>query len=155
MNKLVQISIATLIAASMVGSAVPAGAKVWGDHGRDRQEWRGDNGWDRDHDRGWHGDRDRDRDHDRGWQRGGRHDDHRWRYYGGSYGYDGYNGRWRTGQRYPYWRDSGYYISDYRSYGLPPPRYGYRYYRADNGDIVMAAIAGGVIGLIIGGSLGH
>jgi len=45
------------------------------------------------------------------------------------------------------------YISDYGRYGLPAPRRGYRYYRSDNGDIVMAAVASGVIGLIIGGAL--
>lgn len=73
--------------------------------------------------------------------------------YGGNYGYQGYQGRWRTGQRYPYYRDRGYYVSNYSQYGLPAPRRGYRYYRADNGDIVMAAVATGVIGLIIGGAL--
>jgi Ni/Co efflux regulator RcnB len=44
-------------------------------------------------------------------------------------------------------------ISDYGYYGLPAPRRGYRYYRDNNGDVVMAAIATGVIGLIIGGAL--
>jgi Ni/Co efflux regulator RcnB len=84
-------------------------------------------------------------------RRGG--DEHRFRYYGGQYGYHGYQGRWRSGQRYPHYRDRGYVIEDYRAYNLPPPRRGYRYYRDDNGDVVMAAIASGVIGLIIGGAL--
>lgn len=75
------------------------------------------------------------------------------RYYGGRYGYDGYRGRWRTGSRYPYYNSGRYVISDYRAYHLPPPRPGYRYYRDDNGDVVMAAIATGIIGLIIGGAL--
>jgi Ni/Co efflux regulator RcnB len=118
-----------------------------------------------DHDRGHH---DGGRDHDGGpgyrggggghrdWNRQYSHD--RWshgapRYYGGHYGYTGYRGQWRTGQRYPYWRDSRYVISDYRAYRLPPPRPGYRYYRDDRGDIVMAAIASGAIGLIIGSAL--
>ena len=61
--------------------------------------------------------------------------------------------RWRQGQVYPHWRNRGYYISDYRAYRLPPPRPGYRYYRSDNGDVVMAAIASGLIGAIIGGAL--
>jgi Ni/Co efflux regulator RcnB len=95
-----------------------------------------------DHDR-----RDWDRDHDQG--------DHHWRYYGGHYGYNGYHGRWRTGQRYPHWRDNRYVISDWRAYNLPPPRAGYRYYRDDNGDIVMAAIASGVIGLIAGNAIAN
>lgn len=159
MSRTFKTAIATLLAISTVGTAMPVSAQNWNDRGRDRHEWRGD----RDDDRG--GDHDRGRGHDRGhhygwghergWDRGHERDEHRWRYYGGNYGYNGYDGRWRTGQRYPYWRDHGYYINDYRSYGLPPPRYGYRYYRADNGDIVMAAIAGGVIGLIIGGAFSH
>jgi Ni/Co efflux regulator RcnB len=93
-----------------------------------------------DHDRG-----DRDRDHDRG--------NHHWRYYGGHYGYNGYRGHWRTGQRYPNWRDNRYAIEDWRAYNLPPPRPGYRYYRDDSGEIVMAAIASGVIGLIVGNAV--
>ena len=88
----------------------------------------------------------RDRDHNNRAER-------RWRNYGGHYGYNGYRGRWRTGQRYTHYRDDRYVIRDYRAYNLPPPRPGYRYYRDDNGDVVMAAIAGGIIGLILGGAL--
>jgi Ni/Co efflux regulator RcnB len=83
----------------------------------------------------------------------GRNQRHQWRYYGGNYGYNGYNGRWRTGQRYPYYNQGGYILNDYGRYGLPAPRSGYRYYRDNNGDVVMAAIASGVIGLIISGAL--
>jgi Ni/Co efflux regulator RcnB len=117
---------------------------------------------------GYYHDHDRDRDHrdhnsyghDRNWDRWDRdadrwRHDHGYRYYGRSYGYNGYHGRWRTGQRYPYWRDNRYYISDWRAYNLPPPAPGYRYYRDDNGDVVMAAVASGMIGLIIGGALSH
>jgi len=75
------------------------------------------------------------------------------RFYGGQYGYQGYRGAWRAGQRFPHYNQSRYYINDYRRYGLPAPRPGYRYYRDDNGDVVMAAIASGIIGLIIGGAL--
>jgi len=89
---------------------------------------------------------DRDRDgrsdrYDRYDNRGGRHDSYRG------------HGRWRQGQVYPYYRQQGYMISDYRAYNLGPPRHGYRYYRSDNGDVVMAAIASGVIGAIIGSAL--
>src|SRR5436190_13179308 len=63
------------------------------------------------------------------------------------------NGRWRQGQVYPHYRQGGYAIDNYRAYRLPPPRQGYRYYRADNGDVVMAAIASGIIGLVIAGAL--
>ena len=38
-----------------------------------------------------------------------------------------------------------WYVSDYRRYGYAPPPRGYGYYRTDTGDIVMAAIATGVI----------
>jgi Ni/Co efflux regulator RcnB len=83
--------------------------------------------------------------HDRGLHRGERH----WRNWGGRNGYDGYQGRWRTGQRFDNWRSRQYYVTDYRSYGLPAPRRGYRYYRDSNGDIVMAAIATGLIASIL------
>jgi Ni/Co efflux regulator RcnB len=79
----------------------------------------------------------------------------RWHNYGGSYGYNGYHGRWRTGQRFNNWNNSRYYVNDWRAYNLPPPRRGYRYYRDDNGDIVMAAIGTGIIGLILGSQLGR
>ena len=46
-------------------------------------------------------------------------------------------------------------VNDYGNYGLPAPRQGYRYYRDNNGDIVMATIAGGIIGLIIGSAIGR
>ena len=114
------------------------------------------------HDRG-----DRDRNHngvpdrvDRWRQDDWRRDHERWshaqpRYWGGKYGYNGYNGRWRAGQRYNHWRDNRYVINDYRAYHLPPPRPGYRYYRDDSGDIVMVAITSGVIGMIIGSALSN
>lgn len=66
-----------------------------------------------------------------------------------------YSGAWRTGQVYPNWRNRGYEIRDWRAYHLPAPRPGYAYYRDDNGDAVMAAIAGGVIGLVLGGALAN
>ena len=79
------------------------------------------------------------------------------RHHGGDRGhaYSGYRGGggYRVGGYYPHYSSSRYWIQDYRAYRLPPPRYGYRYYRDDNGDIVMAAIASGLIGLIIGSSI--
>jgi Ni/Co efflux regulator RcnB len=166
MKKLVIAIMAASTALTGVMSAGVAAAQpgyYGGDHDRDDHD-RGD------HDRGRRGHRDRDdhrdrrdwgRDHrayERDWNRWYSRD--RWsggdhRYYGGRHGYNGYRGHWRTGERYPYWRENRYVIYDYRAYRLPPPRAGYRYYRDDNGDIVMAAIASGVIGLIIGSSLDH
>lgn len=135
MKALIVALAATTALSGAVAPGVAAAQPGYYDHDRDRGDW------------------DRDRDRDRGdWDRDrGYH--HHWRYYGGRYGYNGYGGHWRTGQRYPYWRDNRYIVSDWRAYNLPPPRPGYRYYRDDNGDVVMAAIASGVIGLIIGGAL--
>ncbi len=156
-------TLGTLVAVASVITAVPATAQSSWQNGRsyndgryrdsdgdgrsDRQEW----GRDRDRDgRPDQWDR-RDNRRDRGQYYGARN---QWRAYGNNYGYDGYRGNWRTGQRYTYYRDSRYYINDWRRYDLPAPRQGYRYYRDRNGDIVMAAIATGVIGLIIGSQLG-
>ena len=91
--------------------------------------------------REWNRDRDRDGRPDQY----DRYDNRRGAYRG--------NGRWRQGEVYPYYRQRGYVIDNYRAYRLPPPRHGYRYYRSDNGDVVMAAIASGLIGAIIGGAL--
>lgn len=90
--------------------------------------------------------RDRDRD--------GRPDQYdRWDNRRGGHAYRGHHHGWRQGQVYPYWRHRGYVIEDYRRYNLGPPRPGYRYYRSDNGDVVMAAIATGLIGLVLSGAL--
>jgi Ni/Co efflux regulator RcnB len=91
------------------------------------------------------------------WDRDARRsrDQHGYRYYGHGYGYAGYRGQWREGQRYSHWRDGRYRIENWRAYNLPPPRPGYAYYRDDSGDVVMAALASGAIGLIIGGALAH
>lgn len=139
---------ATTALTGVMASGVAAAQPGHYDRGHDR--------YDRGHDRNDRYDRyDRHDNRRANWDRMYRHD--RWarghHYYGGKYGYNGYRGQWRTGQRYPYWRDNAYVINDYRSYRLPPPRPGYRYYRDNNGDIVMAAIASGVIGLIIGSQL--
>lgn len=152
MKKRLNSSIAAMVAAACVVTTIPASAQPWRDSDRDGRSDRRE--WNRDRDHDGRADQWDRHDNRRDWQRGkhgGGH--HRWRYYGGQHGYEGYGGRWRSGQRYPYWRDRSYYIVDYGRYGLPAPRRGYRYYRSDNGDIVMVAIASGIIGLIIGGAL--
>jgi Ni/Co efflux regulator RcnB len=164
MKKLMTGALSALTALSFVFTPVSASAQDrWRDSDRDgRPDYRE---WNRDRDRDGRPDQydRRDRRSDR-WDRGDRWErrqerraERRWRYYGGQHGYSGYRGHWRTGQRYPYYNSNRYWIQDYRSYDLPPPRHGYRYYRDNNGDIVMAAIASGIIGLIIGGALsdGH
>jgi len=155
MRKSVLGVITAIAAAGSVLAAVPAQAQM-GDRDRDgvpdRREWSRD----RDRDgvpdrREWNRDRDRDGRPDQY----DRHDNRRDRvhYWGGRHGYSGYKGRWRSGQRYPYYNNRRYWIDDYRRYGLERPWRGYRYYRTDSGEIVMAAIATGLIGLIISGAL--
>jgi Ni/Co efflux regulator RcnB len=134
-------------AAAMTLTGFAASAQPYGYYG----DYRSRGAYDSDRDgrpdyREWNRDRDRDGRPDQY----DRYDNRR------GYGYrDSYRDgrRWRQGQVYPYYRNRGYVIEDYRYYRLPPPRPGYRYYRSDNGDVVMAAIASGVIGLIIGGAL--
>jgi Ni/Co efflux regulator RcnB len=129
---------AAAAATALVGGAASA-QPYGGYYGGDRGAYDSDRDGRPDY-REWNRDRDRDGRPDQ-WDR---HDNRR-DYRGG--------GRWRQGQVYPYYGRRDYWISDYRAYRLPPPRYGYRYYRADNGDVVMAAIATGVIGLIVAGAL--
>ncbi len=118
-----------------------------------------DSGYYRDSDRDgrpdhreWNRDRDRDGRPDQYDRYDNRRDRYRNNY--GSYGSYGHGG-WRQGQVYPYYRDGGYVIRDYHTYGLPAPRSGYRYYRSNNGDVVMAAIATGVIAMILSGALNN
>ncbi len=53
--------------------------------------------------------------------------------------------RWARGQTIPYHYRSSWYVRDYHRYGWAPPPRGYGYYRTDTGDVVMAAVATGVI----------
>ena len=135
-------------AAMTLASGAAMAQPYYGDRGAYDQRYR-----DSDRDgvsdrREWGRDRDRDGrpdQYDRSDSRRG----------GYSYGRDSYRGQrgWRQGQVYPYYRQRGYVIDDYRRYNLGPPRPGYRYYRSDNGDVVMAAIATGLIGLVLSGAL--
>jgi Ni/Co efflux regulator RcnB len=139
--------IGAIAALSCVVTAVPAAAQ-YRDSDRDGRSDR----------REWNRDRDRDGRRDQWDRRDNRVEgrrDYRWRNYGGRYGYNGYRGRWRTGQRFNHWNDRRYYVDDWRAYNLPAPRRGYRYYRDDTGDIVMAAIGTGLIALILGSQLGR
>ena len=153
MNKIMTGAVSALTALSFVLTPVAASAQERrSDRDRSWSHDRDDRG---DH-RNWRHDRDRDGRADRGDRHDNRRDGRRaqrWSYYGGDHGYSGYRGSWRTGQRYPHYRDNRYLIQNYGDYDLPPPRRGYRYHRDNNGDIVMVAIASGIIGLIIGGAL--
>lgn len=53
--------------------------------------------------------------------------------------------RWQRGAVIPYDYRRSWYVRDYNRYGWAPPPRGYGYYRTDTGDIVLAAIATGVI----------
>jgi Ni/Co efflux regulator RcnB len=105
------------------------------------QQWRG-------------GDRDRDGRYER-WER--RSDHNRWD--GGRYTnrerYNDYRrgqrDQYRDSRRYyrgatlPYEYRSRWYVRDYHRYGWRQPPRGYGYYRTDTGDVVIAALATGVI----------
>jgi Ni/Co efflux regulator RcnB len=57
---------------------------------------------------------------------------------------------WRRGQRLPaYYRSHYAVVSDYRAHHLPPPRRGYHYVRDDTGNILLVAVATGLIASII------
>jgi Ni/Co efflux regulator RcnB len=144
MNKIFSGAVAGLVAIASVVTAVPASAQ-YRDSDRDGRSDR----------REWNRDRDRDGRPDQWDRRDNRRQHYRWNTYDGRHGYNGYRGRWREGQRFTHWNNSRYYVNDWGRYDLPPPRRGYRYYRDDNGDIVMVAIATGVIGLILGSQLGR
>ena len=149
--------VSTLAALMAVGPIAASGAAA--------QDWRHDRGDNRDRDRD--GDRDRDwgRDRDRhdngrhnGDRRGNRWDDRRhngysyngrWyygpppaQYYGRvDYGYH----NWRRGDRLPSYYRSRYREVDYRYYHLRPPPRGYHYVRSDNGEVLLVALATGII----------
>lgn len=60
---------------------------------------------------------------------------------------------WHRGDRFDYRYAPNYrVIDDYRDYGLQAPPYGYRWERSGD-DAVLVALAGGLIGAVIGGAL--
>lgn len=62
--------------------------------------------------------------------------------------------RWQRGQRLDQqYRSRDRMVSDYSRYRLQRPSRGYAYYRTDTGDIVMAAIATGIIASVFAGLL--
>ena len=95
-----------------------------------------------------------DRDRDGRYERWERRADRNYRD-GGRYTRREQYNDYRRGQRYqsryyrgavlPYNYRRNWYVSDYRRHGWRAPPRGYGYYRTDTGDIVVAAIATGVI----------
>lgn len=153
---------ATPVALPTSAAAAPQRYDRDRDHNRDR-----DRDWDRD------GRRDRDRDRDGRWDRDDRRGDRdhrraRWddrRYNGYNYrgrwyygpppaahrDYADYSYRgWRRGERLPrYYRERYVVVRDYDRRGYRHPPRGYQYVRDDRGDILLVAIATGVILSII------
>lgn len=56
---------------------------------------------------------------------------------------------WRRGQRLPAQYRSRYQEVDYHSAHLAPPRHGYHYVRDDSGNVLLVAVATGLIASII------
>jgi Ni/Co efflux regulator RcnB len=153
----------TLAAATVLMLAGPlattAAAQSYGQSG-DR---RGDRG-DRNNDGRWGDSRD-DRNDRRDRRDGRDHRNHRWdnqRHNGYTYNgrwnygpppaaYEGRNGyeagyrNWRRGERLPSYYQSRYRTVDYRREHLRAPPRGYRYVEDDRGDMLLVAIATGVI----------
>jgi Ni/Co efflux regulator RcnB len=127
----------TLLVAATAASvlvAFAASAQPYGDRDRDGRPNYAERGHDRDRD-GRRDDRDR---HDN------RYDGRHWGNRGNHYA---------RGQRFEYYGRRDYIVNDYRRYGWAPPRRGYAYYRTDNGDVVLAAIASGIIASVIAGNM--
>ena len=64
--------------------------------------------------------------------------------------------RWQRGQRLPQqFRGRDRFVSDWGRYRLSAPPRGYGYYRQDNGDFVLAAIATGLIASLLSNNNGQ
>lgn len=130
MMKTKTLVVAALATLATVAAPMAASAQSWrGDRDRDGRYERWERRSDRNrHDGGRYTDRERYNDYRRG-QRD-QYRDYR---------------RWQRGATIPYNYRSSWYVRDYNRYGYAPPPRGYGYYRTDTGDIVLAALATGVI----------
>jgi len=157
MNKLLTAAIAATIAASSLGVASAAEAQSRGaieqrqNIREDRREFRQDNRNDR---REYRQDIRDDRRELRQDRRAyGRYQQAQRRYNAARYQPPrGYQTRqWAYGQQLPtYYRSNQYVVSNYGQYGLRAPPRGYQYVRSGN-DVVLAAVAGGLITAVIAG----
>jgi Ni/Co efflux regulator RcnB len=168
MKKILTAAIAATLAMSSLGVASAAEAQTRGNYEQrqDRHDDRRDDRNERREDR--RDDRRDDRSDRREWRQDNRDDRRefrqdqraygRWqqsqrRYNAGRYyAPRGYQQRdWSYGQRMPsYYRSNQYVVNDYSRYGLRAPPRGYHYVRSGN-DVVLAAIAGGLITAVIAG----
>ncbi|MBU2380342.1 MAG: RcnB family protein [Alphaproteobacteria bacterium] len=125
------------VALATLAAPMAASAQQWrgGDRDRDGRYERWERRSDRNrHDGGRYTQRERYNDHRRG-QRDQYRDSRR--YY--------------RGATLPYQYRSNWYIRDYNRYGYRAPPRGYGYYRTDTGDVVLAALATGVIVSLLSG----
>ncbi|RZJ01938.1 MAG: hypothetical protein EON90_01080 [Brevundimonas sp.] len=146
MKKTLMIGALALAALTAVPSMASAQSRHGGDRDRDGRYER----WERRSDRNRHdGGRYTDRERYNDYRRGARD---QWRD-SRDYRYDRYDRRggyyqprrWNRGAVIPYDYRRSWYVNDYRRYGWNAPPRGYGYYRTDSGDIVLAALATGVI----------
>lgn len=154
MKKFVTAAVAATLALGSVGMASAAEAQSRGDRyeqRHDRREWRQEHREDR---REWRQDRRQDRREARQQQRAyARWQQAQRRYHAPRYvAPRGHQYRsWSYGQSMPYaYRTQRYVINDYGRYGLARPPHGYEYVRSGN-DVVLAAVAGGLISAVIAG----
>lgn len=168
MKKILTAAIAATLAMSSLGVASAAEAQTRGNYEQrqDRRDDRRDDRNERREDR--RDDRRDDRSDRREWRQDNRDDRREFRQDQRAYGlwqqsqrrYNagryyaprGYQQRdWSYGQRMPsYYRSNQYVVNDYSRYGLRAPPRGYHYVRSGN-DVVLAAIAGGLITAVIAG----
>ena len=155
MNKVLTAALAAVIAGSSLGVASAADAQSRGNNDRyeQRQDRRDDRRDDRNDRREYRQDAREDRREYRQDQRAyARYQRAERRYNAGRYqaprGYQVRN--WSYGQRMPSYYSNGYVVNNYSSYGLRAPPRGYHYVRSGN-DVVLAAVAGGLITAVIGG----
>lgn len=153
MKKFLTAAIAATLAMSSLGVASAAEAQSRGNY-EQRQDRRDDRRDDRNDRREWRQDNRDDRREARQDQRAyARWQQSQRRYNAGRYQAPrGYQTRqWAYGQRMPsYYRSNQYVVSNYGQYGLRAPPRGYHYVRSGN-DVVLAAVAGGLITAVIAG----
>lgn len=136
------LAIGALAAAGALILPVAAQAQSWYGHDRDR-DGRYEN-WERRADQNRHdGGRYTERERRNDWRRGQR--DQRRDYRHDRRDEYRYDRRWQRGATIPYQYRQNWYVRDYNRYGYAPPPRGYGYYRTDEGDVVLALIATGVI----------
>ena len=151
MKKILSAGMAAVMVTASLGAASAASAQSYGARQEHRYEQRQDRREDRREAR-------QDRREDRREARQDQRQYARWqqaqrRYSAGRYyAPRGYSARqWGYGQRMPVaYRSSAYVVNDYNRYGLRAPPRGYQYVRSGN-DVVLAAVAGGLITAVIAG----